>query len=134
MTRYYYDCPIEAAYMMKNHGFVICMGRDNAGKENIYPPDDYISFIKDYILISNSDIFDGRAYIAGWIISLLEPQVGDLFRHHKDMKPEKLVEWKGMPGIPIFWIGTETLLPVPAYSGEILQRNNKQWFTPKVEG
>lgn len=113
--RWFYDCPIEAAYMMKN--FSVLIEGDNCERE----------FLKH---IQTLEIRN-KYYLDPGSIKLLEPLRGDL------------IELKAISVVTIYDIGKKGRLYYRYGTGcidsprselkRIVQRNNKPFIWPKRE-
>jgi hypothetical protein len=121
MTKLYYDCPIEAAYMAKYHGVKF------DAEIPISFDEGYINYVQNntYTTLSYyQEHVQDELYIAPESMEIFEPKVGDFIYKGWD-------DCKGNP----HWITPQTIeddlstqLPV-----KIVERNNKPFIMPKEE-
>lgn len=125
--KYYYDCPIKAAYM--NHEFGVITYIELSNKSGIY--DKY--FIKDWNhrelgLDAKDKYHRNKYYVAPESEYIFEPKEGDLGQMKAEKArffvkySERLKEWKE-------WHGGGS----DKNGSDIIYRNNKHFFNPKEE-
>lgn len=117
MTRYYYDCPIKAAYMAKYFN-VTFAGSD--GLERTYLG------MADEIIPSHLPEIATPIYIHPDSLHILEPQEGDIYVDYwSDRSPEYYTPLKEKP---------DNSLEPPNWVGyKIIQRNGKPFMWPESE-
>ncbi len=124
MVKYYYDDPLQAAYMLREFNFKIgCYDIDDLN----YFEEDSLNSLSDGI--GNNQIesdIDSAYIIHPDCYELLKPKEGDLGKDSGNPLYYYLFwegVWRSLNGIKLEDNGTI----------EIIQRNNKAFFTPKIE-
>jgi len=148
--RYFYDCPLKAAYMKKHHGMKLQVHHSFENEDygfldviGIYEYDEawgdieYIQAIKQNEGYGEQSFqFDpdcGKVfYIHPDSVPLLEPQMGDVIK-----------QWGSLAGVPIYDIGERNgnpvyFMPDSSYNyfesmEKIIQRDGKPFFWPERE-
>lgn len=105
--RYYYDCPITAAFMAKYHHFVYVTNIHEIF-ENLCTTDPEVASASKRFYLHDRSVKD------------LELQIGDII---ESVINEDLTEYGEV----------YQLTDSPLYSMRIIQRNNKPFITPKQE-
>ncbi len=134
MVKYYYDDPLQAAYMLREFNFKIgCYDIDDLN----YFEEDSLNSLSDGI--GNNQIesdIDSAYIIHPDCHEMLQPQVGDVIM---DLGSKKIKYF------PIYKITySDSYLCIQKYFRghtycykpeliQIIQRNGKAWFNPKVE-
>lgn len=129
--RYYYDCPLKAAYMAKNFDFIYHVGN------NVYCDWDemrWANWQKD-----TRDGSDQYYYLIWKCLDLLSPQLEDIIR--EEHGGVCTTNYAGVSIKPHFWkVNDEhdlfTLKLLNQECGiikNIVERNNKHFLMPKVE-
>lgn len=134
MTRYYYTDARKASLMLSEHDVHMYMGNYEIDDYDAYTPFMATMMIEDFLYRKdNLDKFkswDGKIYISPSCHEMLKPQENDL------------VEFDGIIfGLVLGNDNIETCVQCDdvVYTTNtdgctIIQRNNKAWFTPEVEG
>ncbi len=117
MTKYYYDCPLEAAYMAKNFGMRFIAPLN--AKFDWKSPDSYMSRNREWILIN------GKLYIHPDSVAMLEPRDDDLCEVVDD--DMFCVDCGGVYGYGCDIIERQNKFK------KIIQRDGKPFFWPKME-
>lgn len=146
--KYYYDCPIEAAYMAKNFGLRITAELPlRYNKLEVLKRIYNISFGGDEMELSYSEVIDksdgSKFYLHLSSVKLLEPQESDVIISYDNRAFAQDVYAGGKEAcaraqaherdaIYEMWFARfEEILKRPNH--EIVQRNNKPFIMPKTE-
>ena len=113
MKRYYYDCPLESAYMAKHFEMKIYMG--DLVADNIWEWKDCADSAS-----LEDDIIPKRFNIHPDSLPLLEPQVGDLI---ESSALPTTMQYFRIDIVCDEYVGLE----------RIIERNGKVFFSPKCE-
>lgn len=141
MTKYYYDCPIQALYMIKEFGVqcyieskIISSCNLSTGEIDKSERTIEIDFEEEYldqILGSYAEIknLDSKIYVAKESEHIFEPKEGDKGlidnRHCVILESDK---WRYDE-----WISNSDPYFERSHHGKIIMRDNKQFFMPKKE-
>lgn len=122
MSRLYFDCPIQALYMMREFGVEFDYAKSNYGWDN-FPPIDH-----DQLAIWIGESAELKIYVAKESEHVFIPQLGD---------------WGQMKELPSRFVKLSTINEwKEPYGGgyrsgvdgsKIIMRNNKPFFTALVE-
>ena len=135
MTRYYYDCPIKALYMMREFGVKIeqwkFIAADHEPKLDDVWQQHIIQELHDYnVKTYREDFF----YVAKESESIFEPKEGDisLQQNNEFIFASKIAIWCSEQSC---WTRQEPKKPSRFLRGNqtIIMRNNKQFFACEVE-
>lgn len=127
MKRYYYTCPLQAAYMAKEFGMIFFTPEDEEYNEEIYADGN----------VECAFEFDGveRLYIHPDSVHMLEPKTGDvitsLVTEYGYVVPSRIAE---IQNGNLYSKSCDGRKWIP-YGGKsrIIQRNAKPFFWPEVE-
>ena len=113
MTKYYYTCPIKAAYMAKEFGIIIGM---------IVGSSEIIRCSKDWENVVNYRC--GNMYVAPESKHIFEPEAGDIFSYKMFGKVATYILPENQDGKE--WVKEANEI-------QIIMRAGKQFFMPEVE-
>lgn len=130
MTRYYYDCPIKAAYMAEYFGVEMSYLFCNADSWQEYKSTERMGAfeIEKYFDESRATLCD-RIWISDEWNDFFEPKNNDLAQFTRDDGISTIAQYDEVK--KAFINGNFRILK--KYNPKIIMRNGKQFFMPEVE-